>query len=413
MSYSGGDGAKESFRPRVLISAYACGPSDESEASAGWSFARAAAVEHDVWLITRRRFEAGITEALADDPDLAGHLNVRYTELSDRFLAAKRQPWDVYWYYALWQRKVAKVAADLHAEVGFDVAHHVTFASDWLPCGLRSIADVPVVWGPVGGATYLPWRLIRWLGWRNVPGELARSILTPLARRAWGDPMAKRAATVLAQNPEVANRFGYARRVVAEANAALSPREAGRPPIRKSAGMKRAIFVGRIVGWKGGRLAVAALAQPAAVDWTLEFFGAGRDMRPVQALAERLGVADRVTFHGHRPRAQILEAFDTADAMLFPSMHDSAGWVAAEASAAGCPVVCLDMGGPPFLAGPNAFAVSVDRNVVANLAQALDDAGKQRGEPYHRWAADRLPGLVTDWYADAISSVNGASSVDR
>jgi hypothetical protein len=71
------------------------------------------------------------------------------------------------------------------------------------------------------------------------------------------------------------------------------------------------------------------------------------------------------------------------------------------------------MGGPPFLAGPNAFAVSVDRNVVANLAQALDDAGKQRGEPYDRWAADRLPGLVTDWYADAISSVNGASSVDR
>src|SRR4051794_24051671 len=46
-------------RLRVLISAYAFGPSDESEASAGWRFALAAAVDHDVWVLTRRRFRDG------------------------------------------------------------------------------------------------------------------------------------------------------------------------------------------------------------------------------------------------------------------------------------------------------------------------------------------------------------------
>jgi glycosyltransferase involved in cell wall biosynthesis len=90
--------------------------------------------------------------------------------------------------------------------------------------------------------------------------------------------------------------------------------------------------------------------------------------------------------------------------MLFPSMHDSAPWATGEASATGCPVVCLDLGGPPLLAGPNAFPVPVRRTVVADLAAALVKAGEHRGEPYLRWAEDRLPALLGDWYADAAAS---------
>lgn len=399
-------------RPRVLIAAYACGPSDESEASAGWAFTRAATATHDVWLITRRRFEAGISRALADDPELAAHLSVCYVELSDRLLAVKRGPLDVYWYYMLWQRRVAREANRLQAAVGFDVAHHVTFASDWLPCGLYSLREVPVVWGPVGGATYVPLRLMRWIGARNATGELVRGVLTRLARRVWGDRMAGRAALVVAQNHEVAHRFRSARRVVVEPNAALGDLPAAESD-GEPGGSKRAIFVGRIVAWKGCRLAVAALAQPAASGWTLEFFGAGRDQPAVQALAERLGISHRVVFHGHRPRADVLRAFATADAMLFPSMHDSAGWVAGEASAAGCPVVCLDRGGPALLAGPNAHPVPIGRRIVPDLAAALATAGERRGTPYHRWRTDRLPALLAEWYADARSSVSAPSSAGR
>jgi glycosyltransferase involved in cell wall biosynthesis len=90
--------------------------------------------------------------------------------------------------------------------------------------------------------------------------------------------------------------------------------------------------------------------------------------------------------------------------MLFPSLHDQAGWVVAEASSAGCPVVCLPLGGPPILAGPNAYVAPLEGDVVANLAEQLVAAGESRGEPHARWSRDRLVQLVDDWYADAIGS---------
>src|SRR5439155_9835094 len=119
----------------------------------------------------------------------------------------KRRPRDVYWYYALWQRALARRARRLHAELGFDVAHHVTFAADWLPCGLARLRGVPLVWGPVGGASYLSWPLARWLGARGIASELARSVGTRAARSLWGERTARRAALVVAQNDDVAARF--------------------------------------------------------------------------------------------------------------------------------------------------------------------------------------------------------------
>jgi glycosyltransferase involved in cell wall biosynthesis len=396
-------------RLKVLISAYAFGPSDESEASAGWRFALAAAAGHDVWVITRRRFRDAIEAALAADAELAARVHVHYVELSDWALRFKRRPMDVYWYYILWQREVARVARRLHGDVGFDVVHHVTFAVDWLPCGVRRL-PVPLIWGPVGGATYMPFRLSRWVGPRSALVEVFRSMLTRILRRAWGDPTARRAAIVVAQNPDVARRFRYAHRVVTETNSAVKDVPAPARPANPDPGRrKRAVFVGRIVGWKGPRLAVAALAEPDVADWTLEFYGTGRDEPAVRALVDRLGLNNRVIFHGYQPRAAVLTAFAEADAMLFPSMHDSAPWVTGEASATGCPVVCLDLGGSPLLAGPNAIPVPVRRTVVKDLAAALATAGQHRGEPYLRWTEERLPALLADWYADAASCQVGGS----
>jgi glycosyltransferase involved in cell wall biosynthesis len=387
-------------RLRVLISAYAFGPCDESEANAAWAFACAAARDHDVWVLARPRFADSIEAALAADAELRAHLTVEYLDYSRPLLLLKRGPLDVYWYYLLWQRLVTKAARRLQAEIGFDVAHHVTFASDWLPCGLRRLRDVPLVWGPVGGSTYLPWRLIRWVGLRGGIGEVARSVLSRAGRRLWGDPTARRAVLVVAQNPDVAKRFGAAHRVVLETNSA-TPDDL---PSRRSDSVgtaRHAVFVGRLAEWKGCRLAVSALARPEAANWTLDVYGTGRDLPAVQALVEKLELGDRVTLRGHRPRTEALAALAQADAMLFPSMHDSAPWAVGEASAIGCPVVCLDLGGPPFLAGPNAVVVSHTGDVVGGLARGLADAADRTGVPSDRWSAARLPDVLSRWYAYA------------
>lgn len=390
-------------RPRVLISAYACGPGDESEANAGWAFTEAAAAEHDVWLVTRERFRVSIDEALSARPQLAAHLVVTYLELSSTLMARKRRGADVYWYYILWQRKLGHLAAAMHAELGFDVAHHVSFAVDWLPCGLRGLADrVPLVWGPVGGATYAPLRLARWFNVRALASDVGRAIATRAARRVFGDPVARRARIVVAQNDDVAHRFRRARRVVVEPNSALD--EAGRRlPRVERASVRRAIYIGRLVAWKGPMLAVHAMAEPAAADWALDIYGDGVERARLHKAITELGLADRVSLRGQRPRDEVLLALRTADAMLFPSMHDSAPWAVAEASAAGCPVVCLAKGGPPLLAGPNGFVVQPERHVVRRLAIALQRAGKAGGVRYDRWLASRLPAIVSGWYRDAMT----------
>src|SRR5690606_17356968 len=53
--------------------------------------------------------------------------------------------------YYLWQRQILPIARALHHEVGFDVAHHVTYGVHWLPSTLAKLG-IPFIWGPVGGA---------------------------------------------------------------------------------------------------------------------------------------------------------------------------------------------------------------------------------------------------------------------
>jgi glycosyltransferase involved in cell wall biosynthesis len=394
----------QQVHPRVLVSAYACGPGDEPEAAAGWAFVRAAARSHQVHVITRHRFAPAVAAELARDPELARNVTVEHLDLSEQVLARKRRGSDVYWYYVLWQRALARRAAELHRAAPFDVGHHVTFANDWLPCGLARVRDLPVVWGPVGGASSIPPRLVRWLGLRGAVTELLRGVLTAPLRAVWGDAAARRATVVVAQNETVARRFRRARHVVVEANAALDddlPGQARPPRPEPAEGPFRAVFVGRLLAWKGGRLAIEALARTPG--WELHVYGTGYERPALERLAGRRGVTERVVFHGHRPRAEVLDAIAGCDAMLFPSMHDQAGWVAAEASALGRPVVCLPLGGVPLLAGVNARPAGLDGDVVGHLADRLAEAVTAPGTPSDRWSASRLPDLVEGLYRTARS----------
>ena len=384
------------------MSAYGCDPAGGSEPGAGWGFAVAAARHFDVWVFAHPRWEPAISAVLTGDPELAAHLHVRYVSLGRTLTRLRRRPADLYWYYFLWQRKVGRIASELHKEIGFDVAHHVTFANDWLPAGLARLSDVPLVWGPVGAAARPPiWRLRRWLGARGFAVELVRLVATESVRRLCADPVARQAALVVAQNEAVARRFAYARRVVLEPNSALGPVPAA-PAGRHDSGQRTALFVGRLIPLKGVRLAIEVMAHPLVRDWQLTLLGEGGEYDVLRRRARQLGVADRVHFAGHLPRAEVLAAYASAHALLFPSFRDQASWAVAEASSAGCPVVCLPLGGSPLLAHVNGYVAELAGDVVENLARELARAGARGGTPHQRWSRDRLPGLVDEWYAAAL-----------
>jgi glycosyltransferase involved in cell wall biosynthesis len=378
-----------------------------SEPGAGWAFARAAAQHSEVWVITRRRFEPLISDALAGDPELEARLHPVYLDLPDWCLRLKKHHRDVYWYYPLWQRLVGQKALELHGEVEFDVAHHVTFASDWMPCGLAALpSTVPLIWGPVGGASYVPLGLLQWLGLRGALLELGRRAVTEMFRRVFTDKMARRARVVVGQNEDIRRRFadGVAA-VVVEPNAMIEPAQPAVRSIAQSPA-RTAVFVGRLVSWKGTRLALKALAHPAAANWRLDFIGSGPDQSWIEAEAARRGLSDRVSCRGQLPRQDVLTALANADAMLFPTLHDSASWAVAEACAAGLPVICVDLAGPPVLVRRTADGVShiadVGPGLPARLAAALRDTeSAPRPAPSSRWSASRLPLLLEAWYGRA------------
>ena len=76
------------------------------------------------------------------------------------------------------------------------------------------------------------------------------------------------------------------------------------------------------------------------------------------------------------PQEQFLRLFDIHDVFVFPSLHDSAGWVVLESLCKGIPVACLNLGGPGEIVTP-ASGIIIDTagldtsGVAAKLAEEL------------------------------------------
>jgi glycosyltransferase involved in cell wall biosynthesis len=105
--------------------------------------------------------------------------------------------------------------------------------------------------------------------------------------------------------------------------------------------------------------------------------GDGPENRKLRRVAAELGIEDRVTFAGTVDRETLLDRMRTDfDVLLFPSLHDDCPWVVAEALSAGLPVICVDRGGPPLLAGAAGIAVDCSNRetVIRQLALGLRTA---------------------------------------
>ncbi len=146
---------------KVLISAYACEPNKGSEPGVGWNWARAAAAQHDVWVLTRSNNRTPWRLRSSHEPTPSLHFV--YLDLPPWLRFWKRGRHGVRLYYNLWQLAAGTKARRMHAERQFDVVHHVTFANAWLPALVCS-TPAPFVLGPVSGGQSVPLRLLPVLG---------------------------------------------------------------------------------------------------------------------------------------------------------------------------------------------------------------------------------------------------------
>jgi glycosyltransferase involved in cell wall biosynthesis len=109
--------------------------------------------------------------------------------------------------------------------------------------------------------------------------------------------------------------------------------------------LTRLVFCGRLEAVKGAEDAIRILSLlPEA--YRLDILGDGNGLESLQKVAQKLGVNDRVAFHGWVDRGRRDHIFASSAVLLMPSLWDEAfGMVGVEAFAQGTPVVAYDVGG--------------------------------------------------------------------
>jgi glycosyltransferase involved in cell wall biosynthesis len=127
----------------------------------------------------------------------------------------------------------------------------------------------------------------------------------------------------------------------------------------------------------------------------LRLAGRGKDEERVRELARELGVADRVRLMPNVERAQVLELFSGALALLMPSRLEGLPMVPAEAMAAGVPVVAAAVGAVPEVVDPPRGGILVppdDPDALAAAALRLldDPAARAATSASARVSAERF-----------------------
>jgi glycosyltransferase involved in cell wall biosynthesis len=108
-------------------------------------------------------------------------------------------------------------------------------------------------------------------------------------------------------------------------------------------GRRLAIFMGRIHPKKGTDLLIEAFAETLGKDAAWQLVIAGPDQigwrKELEALAERLGVAQRITWTGSLVGTLKWGALSASEVLVLPSHQENFGIVVAEALACGLPVI--------------------------------------------------------------------------
>lgn len=194
------------------------------------------------------------------------------------------------------------------------------------------------------------------------------------------------------------------------------PSRSGPPPERPW--NWRLLHCGRFDERKGADTLVRALGDlPGEATACFYGRGGGGERARLQALAEELGVADRVRF-GTLERDDLAEAYADADAFVFPSRWEEPfGLTPVEAMACDTPVVATAVGGAAeFLVdGENCLVFPVDdaSALAAAVSRLADDTDLRRRlvEGGRRLAADldadRLADVFEAWYVAAARNGEG------
>lgn len=170
----------------------------------------------------------------------------------------------------------------------------------------------------------------------------------------------------------------------------------------------RFLAVGRLTHLKGLDVALRALSGLKGYEWTLDVLGEGSERGNLEALAEELGIGERVRFLGDKDRPEVERHMAGSSCLIFPSYSEGMGLVVLEALSVGLPVIASDLEalrefsaaeGDLVPAGDvEAWRGAIERFIVSGKACRFD-AGRII-------TAGEMAGRVEEYYRKKTAPVN-------
>jgi glycosyltransferase involved in cell wall biosynthesis len=366
---------------KLLISAFSCAPNRGSELGVGWNCTTEAhRLGHEVFALVCPAHRDAIAGAVRQDAALKG-IHWVFPELAYWPVQQGQEPKWSRAYNLLWQKAALRVARALHREVGFDAVHHLTWAGFRVPTFLGSLGP-PLILGPLGGGETSPLSLRDEFPLRGKILERLRDLnnatvtINPWIRREL-----IHAAVIFASTSDTQSLLS---RSVKDKTFVFTPLWITKPPSlaphRGRQGPPRLLCAARLYYWKGIHIAIGAFAQllGQCPEARFTIVGTGPEESRLRAEAARHGVTDRIDFIPWLPQQQLFDLYESHDLFVFPSLHDSAGFVVLEAMSRGLPVVCLDLGGPKDTVTPDSGVIVktaglTTAQVTSRLATELID----------------------------------------
>ncbi len=281
------------------------------------------------------------------------------------------------------------------SEQGFDAVHvHGALAAILLRRALRTHWDwVPLVYTEHDST---PWAC-------RYRRRFERAVRRCVYRRV--NLRACRAATTITVNfpslgDELAERAGISRsRFSTDRNAVTagcpSDRHSTESVIERHGFVRYCLYVGSLVDRKCPDVLLRALAK---VSMPCIFVGDGPMRASLERLASTSGVSDRVVFTGAIEHHDLRHYYSGAEALVLPSVSETAALVAVEALAAGVPVVASNLTSIASFVRDRENGLLIKPGDETSLAHALsvlesDDAARTR----LRLGAQRSGQVMANW----------------
>lgn len=378
---------------RPLLIAEECNPEWVSIPLEGWSHSRAIAGMARAHLITQiRNREAILRAGLVEGRDFTAIDSEPVARPLWKLASALRggagKGWTMttavgaiaypYFEHLIWKQFGRRLAAG-----EFNLVHRLTPLSPTVPSALaakcKSIG-VPFVLGPLNGG--VPWpsgfdaarrKEKEWLSYvrdayKLLPGYGATrrnaSAIMIGSRDTWR---------------QMPSSFHSKCFYVAEN--AIDPARFQTIRTRKATRPIKAIFIGRLVPYKGPDMlleAAAPLVRAGAL--TLDIIGDGPLMPELRAMVEHEKLSSGVNLAGWVKHNELGAWLANADVFAFPSVREFGGAVALEAMATGVVPIVVAYGGPAELVTPNTgylVPIGPRQQIIADFRRILQDLAER------------------------------------